>query len=93
MTEELLTRTEAVGRLIELAREMEIKTFDVVPSEINIDQAYEMCANNVLTQLYSVPEDHKETVSLATITKLLVENMMLHIKLNEVKNVSNSNSD
>jgi short subunit dehydrogenase-like uncharacterized protein len=90
---ELLTRTEAVGRLIELAREMEIKTFDVVPSEINIDHAYEMCANNVLTQLYAVPEDHKETVSLATITKLLVENMMLHIKLNEVKNVSNSNSD
>jgi hypothetical protein len=93
MTEEKLTRTEAVGRLIELAREMEITNLEVIPTEIDIDQAYEMCANNVLTQMYSIPEDHRETVMLGTLTKLLTENLLLHMRLNEVKNVSNSNSN
>ena len=91
---ETLTRTEAVGKLVTLAKEMEVTNADFIPLEVDIDQTYEMCANNVLTQMYSVPDDHRETVMLATLTKLLTENLLLHIKIKEkVKNESNSNSN
>jgi len=40
-----------------------------------------MFAGNVLTQMMEVPEDHRELVMLSTLTKLLVENFVLSIKL------------
>ena len=93
MTEKL-TRTEAVGQLVALAKEMEISNADFIPVDIDIEQTYEMCANNVLTQMFSVPEDHRETVMLATLVKLLAENLLLHVNLKEkVKNESNSDSN
>jgi hypothetical protein len=84
---EKITKTEAVGRLVELAREVEIKDpIDWGMLSIREEDAYELMANSVLDQFYTLPEDHKETVMLATLTKLLVENFVLNLKLVEMGN-------
>jgi hypothetical protein len=92
---EQLTKTEAVGRLVELAQEVEIRD----PSDwgmlsINESDAYELMANSVLDQMYSLPESYRETVMMATMTKLLVENFVLNIKLEQerIKNASTNRS-
>jgi hypothetical protein len=82
---EKITKTEAVGRLVELAREVEIKDpIDWGMLSIREEDAYELMANSVLDQFYTLPDDHKETVMLATLTKLLVENFVLNLKLAEM---------
>ena len=84
MTEENLTKTEAVGRLVGLAKEVEIRDpIDWTKMQVTEDQIYEMMASSVIDQMYSVPEDHRNTVALATLTKLLVENFVLNTKLGE----------
>ena len=93
MTENL-TRTEAVGRLISLAKEVDIRDpIDWTKMQVTEDQIYEMMANGVIDQMYSVPEDHRDTIALATLTKLLVENFVLNTKLEEerLKNAPSTN--
>lgn len=81
MTEKL-TKTEAVGQLVALAREVEIKDpIDWGMLSIKEDDAYELMANSVLDQIYSLPEEYRSTVMMATMTKLLVENFVLNLKL------------
>jgi len=85
MTEKL-TKTEAVAKLVELAQEVEIKDpIDWGMLSIRESDAYELMANSVLDQIYSLPESYRETVMMATMTKLLVENFVLNIKLEEEK--------
>lgn len=85
MTE--LSKTEAIGKIVELAKEVEIKdNIDWSQFQMTKDEAYEMFAQNVLTQMMAVPEDYRETVMLGTLTKLLVENFIISSKL-EAKNV------
>jgi hypothetical protein len=91
---ERLTKTEAVGRLVELAQEVEIRDpIDWGMLSINESDAYELMANSVLDQMYSLPESYRETVMMATMTKLLVENFVLNIKLEQekMKNASSTN--
>jgi len=91
---ERLTKTEAVGRLVELAQEVEIRDpIDWGMLSINESDAYELMANSVLEQMYSLPESYRETVMMATMTKLLVENFVLNIKLEQekMKNASSTN--
>ena len=84
MTEENLTKTEAVGRLVGLAKDVEIRDpIDWTKMQVTEDQIYEMMASSVIDQMYSVPDDHRNTVALATLTKLLVENFVLSTKLAE----------
>ena len=84
MTEENLTKTEAVGRLVGLAKDVEIRDpIDWTKMQVTEDQIYEMMARSVIDQMYSVPDDHRNTVALATLTKLLVENFVLSTKLAE----------
>lgn len=92
MTEKL-TKTEAIGRLVELAQEVEIKDpIDWGMLNIREQDAYELMASSVLDQMYSVPETHRETVMMATMVKLLVENFVLNIKLaEEIKNAISAN--
>lgn len=79
---EILSKTEAIGKIVELAKEVEIKDkIDWTQFKMTEDQAYEMFAQNVLTQMMAVPEDYRETVMLGTLTKLLVENFILNTKL------------
>jgi hypothetical protein len=83
-----ISRTEAIGKIIDLAKEVEIKdTIDWATVPITEAEAYEMFAGNVLTQMMEVPESHREMVMLSTLTKLLVENFVLSVKLGANKNV------
>jgi len=83
---EALTKTEAVGKIIELAKTLDIQD-NINWTGLNIGESdvYEMMASSVIDQMYSLPQDHKESVSMATITKLLVENFILKIRLEEEK--------
>ena len=83
MTENL-TKTEAVGRLIALAKEVEVRDkIDWSQLTITEEEIYEMMGNSVVDQMYSLPDEHREGVALATMVKLLVENFVLNTKLNE----------
>ena len=83
MTENL-TKTEAVGRLIALAKEVEVRGI-IDWTQLNVTEAevYEMMGNSVIDQMYSLPEEHRQSVAMATLVKLLVENFVLNTKLNE----------
>ena len=74
--------TPTVKQLAELARESDDQDpIDWGELKITEDHAYEMMASNVLEQFSSIPEDQRLTVSMATVTKLLVENFVLNVKL------------
>ena len=45
------------------------------------DQAYQMMASNLLDQMAALDEDQRLHISLATTTKLLVENFVLNLRL------------
>jgi hypothetical protein len=71
-----------VKQLAELARESgEHDPIDWGQLKVTEDQAYEMMASNVLEQFLDVPEEQRLTVAMATVTKLLVENFVLNVKL------------
>lgn len=92
MTE--ITKTEAVGMIVKLAKEVDInENIDWQSVQITEDEAYETMASNVIEQMITVPEGHRETVSLATMTKLLVENLVLRIKLNNLQAKETANED
>jgi len=87
--QENLTKTEAVGRLISLAKEVEIKDpIDWAKMKVTEEQVFEVMAANVIDQLFSIPEDHRTTVAMATMTKLLVENFVLSTKLAEERAIA-----
>ena len=74
--------TPTVKQLAELARETDDQDpIDWGELKITEDHAYEMMASNVLEQFSSIPEDQRLTVAMATVTKLLVENFVLNVKL------------
>jgi hypothetical protein len=71
-----------VKQIAELAKEAEITdSIDWGSLKITEKHAYEMMASNVLEQFENLSEDQQMTVAMATITKLLVENFVLNIKL------------
>jgi hypothetical protein len=71
-----------VQQLAALAMEAEI-TDPIDWGELSIKEqaAYEMMAASVVEQLDGLPESQRPIVAMATITKLLVENFVLNIKL------------
>jgi hypothetical protein len=83
-----------VQQLAQLAQQAEV-TDPIDWSELSIREqdAYEMMANSVLDQIHSLPEDQRPIVAMATITKLLVENFVLNIRLKNyfetIKQLSN----
>ena len=82
MTEENLTKTEAVGKLIAIAKEVEIRD-KIDWTQLKVTEVYEMMGNSVVDQMYSLPEEHRQGVAMATMVKLLVENFVLNTKLGE----------
>jgi hypothetical protein len=85
MTEKL-TKAEAVGKIIELARDIDIKdNLDYSFLNMTETDAYEMVANNVLTQMYETPEAYRETIMMASMTKILVENLVLKAELQTIE--------
>ena len=66
-------------QLAELAREVE-KECPIDWGLLRVDErdAYAMMAGQVLEMVSAVPEDRRETVMMATMTSLLVENFALN---------------
>ena len=82
---ETITRTEAVSKIVKLSKEMLInENIDFSLLNINEEDAYGMVANNVLTQMYETPEDYRDTVMMASMTKILVENLLLKAQLQKL---------
>lgn len=89
-----VTKTEAIGNLIALAKEVELKEpINWGALNVSEDQAYELMADSVITQMHVVPEDYKISIMMATMVKLLVENLVLNLKLEEErkKNANGTN--
>ncbi len=85
MTEKL-SKTEAIGKIIELAKDIDVKdSIDYSFLNMSEDAAYDMVANNVLTQMYETPEHYRETIMMASMTKILVENLVLKSRLQNIE--------
>jgi hypothetical protein len=77
-----VTKTEFVGVLVDLAMEQDkADTIDFGMLKIQEREAFELMANTVIDNFWSVPEDQREIVMLASLTKLLVENFVLNARL------------
>jgi hypothetical protein len=91
---ETITKTEAIGKIVALAKEVEIKdTIDWTRLNITEDELYELMADKVIDQLYNCPEEHREAISMSTLTKLLVENFILKVKIEEEKSKNATSTD
>jgi hypothetical protein len=73
-----LVRNQGVEALVEIAKEVEVgDPFDWSDLSIDEDEAYRLMASHVLEM-----EDNSMLLA-ATVTKLLVENMVLNMRLLE----------
>ena len=81
-----LTKTEAIGKITALAKDIDVKdTLDYSFLNMSEDDAYDMVANNVLTQMYETPEQYRETIMMASMTKILVESLVLKSKIQSLE--------
>lgn len=75
-------RYQEIQNLVELAKEVEMgDPIDWGMLNISEDQAYSLMANHVLELFRDTPPDQRLVVALASMTKLLVENFVLNLKL------------
>lgn len=75
------TTNELVNLIVELAKEVELEDpidFGMLP--IDEDATWHMMACNVI-EMFRVESESDKLVLLATITKLVVENFVLHAQL------------
>ncbi len=81
MTDSLEKRT-TIAQLAEIAMEGEM-TNPIEWGELAVEekQAYQMMASQVFEQMEGCPEDQRAVVAMATMTKLLVENFVLNLRL------------
>ena len=74
-----------IHQLAALAKEGAVKDpIDWAELAVEEDQAFLMMASQVFEQMEGCPEDQRAVVAMATMTKLLVENFVLNLRL-EVK--------
>tara|TARA_B110000503_G_C6982030_1_gene343644 strand:- start:317 stop:580 length:264 start_codon:yes stop_codon:yes gene_type:complete len=77
-----------VDHLVDLATECELTDpIDWGLLAITESQAYQMMASSVLDQFEELKQDEQLMVAMATMTKLLVENFVLNLKLKGAENV------
>ena len=75
-----------VETLVRLAKEVEIEDpIDWGMLNINEYDAYKLVASSILEQFNEPWDINNQTAMLATITKLVVENFVLNLKLLEKK--------
>jgi hypothetical protein len=75
-----------IERIAKLAQEIESEdTIDWGMTEIKEDDAYKLIAMSVVNQFDKYTVDERE-IMIATITKLVVENFVLNVKLREIAN-------
>ena len=81
-----LTKTEAIGKITALAKDIDVKdTLDYSFLNMSEDDAYDIVANNVLTQMYETPEQYRETIMMASMTKILVESLVLKARIQSLE--------
>jgi hypothetical protein len=81
MTDPLEKKT-TIEQLANIAMEGEMKDpIDWGELAIEERQAFEMMASQVFEQMDGMPEEQRAVVSMATMTKLLVENFVLNLRL------------
>jgi len=79
---------QTVKQLAQLAMESDLSDpIDWGMLNIKEQDAFLMMASNVLQQIESIPEDQRAVVAMATMTKLLVENFVLNLRLKGAENV------
>jgi len=84
-----MERNNTVKQLAELAMEAELLDgLDWSNMSISKQQAFEKMAAEVLSQLESVSENERAVVAMATMTKLLVENLILNTMVQRNQNES-----
>lgn len=75
-----------INKIVELAQDVEVEDpIDWGMLQISEENAYRLIAMNVVNQFdkYSV---HERQIMIATITKLVVENFVLNLKLQKAQN-------
>ena len=73
---------ESVDELVDLAKHSELgDPIDWGLLAITEKQAYQMMASNVLAQIEGLEKEQRTYVAMASMTKLLVENFVLNLKL------------
>lgn len=74
--------TATVKQLADLAMQADmVDPIDWGELAIKEQDAFEMMASNVISQMEGLDDDQRPVVAMATITKLLVENFVLNLKL------------
>lgn len=74
--------TQQVNFLVDIAKECNLADpIDWGLLKITEDEAYQMMASSVLEQFEHMETEQQRTVMLATMTKMLVENFVLNLKL------------
>lgn len=87
MTEE---KQDEIRKIAALAKQSDSTlSIDWSQLEITEDRAFIMMASNVIEQLESVPDEHLVMVCQATMTKLLVENFALNLKIKGIEHDKN----
>jgi hypothetical protein len=77
--------SDNIKNLARLAMEVDITDpIDWGMLSVKEHDAYELMANSVIQMMESTPPQNKEVVMMATITKLLVENFVLNLKLDGI---------
>jgi|TARA_B110000977_G_scaffold41279_1_gene55540 hypothetical protein len=77
----MITQDE-VDELVDLAKHSELgDPIDWGLLAITEKQAYQMMASNVLEQINGLEKEQQTYVAMASMTKLLVENFVLNLKL------------
>jgi len=75
--------TPTVANIVELAQEAaKVDPVDWQNLKISPAQTYQLMASSVLEQFEHLPDESRNIIAMATITKLLVENYILHVKIN-----------
>lgn len=82
MSEDPYEKRATIQQLADIAMEGEMKDpIDWGELAVEEKQAFLMMASQVLEQMESIPEDQRAIVAMSTMTKLLVENFVLNLRL------------
>lgn len=73
--------------LVDIALDSEL-TLNVNWEAFDVDKEviFTKMAENVLAQIGQVPQEHQVIVCMATMTKMLVENFVLNVHINDLTN-------
>jgi len=76
------TAPSPVEQLVNLAKTVQVNdTVDWSKINVKEDEAYNMMAQSVIQQMAGVDPDHQNVILMATVTKLLVENLVLNLQV------------